>query len=622
MPCKTAGPGSRLKNPASLRSLADRDDGDASPAYRQHDFAPRRANPRGACAMDGGGRVGADLRALRERVRWLEGRLQCPLCHALPIAPVALARCGHHFCSVCVRSYLSTRSICPLPGCGAAAATTALLPLRQLDCGAVSGGGSAAADDVPRLPHITSNAALLRDRLREAGVSTAGNLARLEGRHRVYVIAYNAALDGRRSAAQRRAEVAESVRAYDRAMDATEAAAVRARSGAATGMFRSRGGGVAGLLGKRGRAVDETREMSEVLCAGDGDAGGGVDGEGGDADVVLSPVRIGDSFDELIRKTRLRKRERARGGVLGGGTGSGRKVPALCETGTTKSGKREGEGGWHRGCEVEAVGGDDVEVMDVNENETDSLCAPTPPESPLRVDEQSDEEVAGKSGLGAFKDPVVAVAEESVPAAVDGADVVPEEVTSQALVAEEHGAQPAVIVSPYFSGAMNSLPAPAIAVQPVPAPSPVKREENAYHSSGDASATLSGHVSVVTLTEKPQSSGSNASSDDNTLLKSSASPAIVRSQENNELPLPNPLYAVGTFETPDAASTPRSQGSPRTPASREEIEWKKREALKRQEIARRKRAAQALKRQALSRRAPAAATPAGGRRDEQPNRPR
>ena len=47
-------------------------------------------------------------------MRDMERSLRCPICHATMRAPVLLVKCGHSYCSYCIRQYLGLEKICPL----------------------------------------------------------------------------------------------------------------------------------------------------------------------------------------------------------------------------------------------------------------------------------------------------------------------------------------------------------------------------------------------------------------------------------------------------------------------------------------------------------------------------
>ena len=44
----------------------------------------------------------------------IEKTLRCPICHATMRAPVLLSKCGHSFCSYCIRQSLGFSQKCPL----------------------------------------------------------------------------------------------------------------------------------------------------------------------------------------------------------------------------------------------------------------------------------------------------------------------------------------------------------------------------------------------------------------------------------------------------------------------------------------------------------------------------
>ena len=44
----------------------------------------------------------------------IERSLRCPICHATKKAPVILVKCGHSYCSYCIRQSLSMEKTCPL----------------------------------------------------------------------------------------------------------------------------------------------------------------------------------------------------------------------------------------------------------------------------------------------------------------------------------------------------------------------------------------------------------------------------------------------------------------------------------------------------------------------------
>lgn len=237
--------------------------------------------------------------ALVSRLQALESALQCPLCHALPTAPVALSNCGHHFCSACIRAFLSYEghSFCPQLLCKAPATTTDFVPMPHLD---IRGGADADFDRrAPRLPQlIGASAGSLRKKLADLGVPATGDLARLEGRHKAYVNAYNVSLDGGCGASRLKGVVLSAVRAWDKAQDELAAAAAarakQSRAGVKRGMFRKSAPGA--LLGKR-PLEDGAREMTSLREVVDG----------------LRPddvVRAGDSTAEMARKIRRAKEAR------------------------------------------------------------------------------------------------------------------------------------------------------------------------------------------------------------------------------------------------------------------------------------------------------------------------
>ena len=47
-------------------------------------------------------------------LRNIEKTLRCPICHATMRAPVLLSKCGHSFCSYCIRQSLGFSQKCPL----------------------------------------------------------------------------------------------------------------------------------------------------------------------------------------------------------------------------------------------------------------------------------------------------------------------------------------------------------------------------------------------------------------------------------------------------------------------------------------------------------------------------
>ena len=47
-------------------------------------------------------------------MRDMERSLRCPICHATMRAPVLLVKCGHSYCSYCIRQYLGLEKMCPL----------------------------------------------------------------------------------------------------------------------------------------------------------------------------------------------------------------------------------------------------------------------------------------------------------------------------------------------------------------------------------------------------------------------------------------------------------------------------------------------------------------------------
>ena len=47
-------------------------------------------------------------------MRSVERSLRCPICHATMRAPVLLVKCGHSYCSYCIRQYLGIEKMCPL----------------------------------------------------------------------------------------------------------------------------------------------------------------------------------------------------------------------------------------------------------------------------------------------------------------------------------------------------------------------------------------------------------------------------------------------------------------------------------------------------------------------------
>ena len=47
-------------------------------------------------------------------MRNVERSLRCPICHTTMRAPVLLVKCGHSYCSYCIRQYLGIEKMCPL----------------------------------------------------------------------------------------------------------------------------------------------------------------------------------------------------------------------------------------------------------------------------------------------------------------------------------------------------------------------------------------------------------------------------------------------------------------------------------------------------------------------------
>jgi hypothetical protein len=263
------------------------------------------------------------------RLRALEDALMCAICHAPAAAPVALHGCGHLFCSYCVRAVLGTRSRCPEPHCGAPATTASITPLRRLDAargddapsfgggggekleGAGLGANDRAGDagnvrpagnplrSPAYLVHLTSVTAsrdLLRRQLAKAGLSDAGSVEELLARHREYVLRFNANLDA--AAPRPEAAVAAEVRQWERAIAAERARAER--RGKSASWWDSQ------------KQPAAKRQRAALLSGDAGAAGvgarsnGELGGDGGDAQHGATVVLPGDTFDEIIRKTRAR----------------------------------------------------------------------------------------------------------------------------------------------------------------------------------------------------------------------------------------------------------------------------------------------------------------------------
>ena len=47
-------------------------------------------------------------------IREVEKSLSCAICHGIMKAAVMLSKCGHSFCSFCIRQYLYKEQLCPL----------------------------------------------------------------------------------------------------------------------------------------------------------------------------------------------------------------------------------------------------------------------------------------------------------------------------------------------------------------------------------------------------------------------------------------------------------------------------------------------------------------------------
>lgn len=55
-----------------------------------------------------------DWPAEAESIKKIEKTLSCSICHGTMRAAVMLSKCGHSFCSYCIRQYLYTEQSCPL----------------------------------------------------------------------------------------------------------------------------------------------------------------------------------------------------------------------------------------------------------------------------------------------------------------------------------------------------------------------------------------------------------------------------------------------------------------------------------------------------------------------------
>lgn len=234
----------------------------------------------------------------------------CAICHALPVAPVALQHCGHIFCSYCVRRYLGTRSRCPEPHCAASATTTSLTPLRALDCSAlfdtnrkrVAAGEAPPSSRPSYLVHLTSaNASkqLIKSSLAKAGLSHVGTYDELAARYREFVLQYNANIDA--AIMEDDNVIVERVRRWEGVMSTEKQKAAKREKDAKSVVSLFWKSTPQSTTRKRPRGDDvydgRDREVS-VSHMHDIENVRGPSGE--------SVVLEGDGFTDLIRKTKMR----------------------------------------------------------------------------------------------------------------------------------------------------------------------------------------------------------------------------------------------------------------------------------------------------------------------------
>lgn len=199
-------------------------------------------------------------------------RASCPP----PLAPRSL-RCGHTYCSLCLRRWLLIRPECPACRRPASAAhfvvnavahgvVGALWRYRQLPApppvvippcvpdGGGGGGSDTAADarardrpaHLPFLPAGLTSVATFRTALAAAGLPTTGDRSALAARHAEYVVRYNAAVDAPAAVRPGAADLARQVRSWEAATGGA-AAAARGTSGSLDAFLapRPRAGGAA-----------------------------------------------------------------------------------------------------------------------------------------------------------------------------------------------------------------------------------------------------------------------------------------------------------------------------------------------------------------------------------------
>ncbi|KAJ1679617.1 E3 ubiquitin-protein ligase rad18 [Spiromyces aspiralis] len=61
----------------------------------------------------------------------LDAHLRCPICKEYFTTAMMLTSCGHNFCSLCIRRYLTTEKKCP--SCRKSVDDSELLPNRLID---------------------------------------------------------------------------------------------------------------------------------------------------------------------------------------------------------------------------------------------------------------------------------------------------------------------------------------------------------------------------------------------------------------------------------------------------------------------------------------------------------
>lgn len=224
---------------------------------------------------------------LQKQLHFLLESYACNICHATLAAPVELT-CKHMFCSECIRRHLLTHSVCPHPHCDKGATALEITALRALDAAleqvrraapcepqANAGAPSDLADAHPLVflsgkePGVKATIAL---KLRQNGLPFAGNLNVLANRYREFVLKWNANLDA--AIPQARRVISEQVMKLERLRDAKSTSFARG-----TSFF------------KKPRSASAAADAKES-----------------DDDVVEE----GDSFEALIRKTRIRKLKRSR----------------------------------------------------------------------------------------------------------------------------------------------------------------------------------------------------------------------------------------------------------------------------------------------------------------------